>query len=627
MYRRFIETCFRLLLLLLIYEVSRLIFLIANYSFFQPIEWRQVFRSFLFGLRFDYTVIYYLNLPWLVLILLPNIIWQNKWFRIFYKSTFILLNSVLIILNLQDAEYFKFINTRSGYDVFIGLFEGADILVNIPQFINTYWYLAIAAVAIILFMVKTYGLSHVKFRERNIKWYYLAILILLFHGVSFSLARGFQMKPLRIVSAVEYVEPKYAPLLLNTPFTMLNTLNELDEKDMSFFPKEELANYFSPIREIKTGEEFKGKNVVIIIVESFGEEYIGALTGRKGYTPFFDSLLQHSYYSTNGIANSRRSMDAMPSILSSLPTLTEKSMISSKYSVNRVNSLAGFLKGKGYSTMFFHGGRNGTMGFDSFCKTIAIDEYIGMDEYPYPEEHYDGAWGITDEEFLQFTVDKLNKSKKPFFATAFTLSSHHPYYIPEKHKGKFKGGPLQIHASIEYADYALNQFFTTVSQSDWFKNTVFVICADHTSYSEFPEYKNSVGFFKIPIAFYAPGDTSLAGVTDKTIQQIDIFPSVLEYLNYDTTLVAYGKSVFDTTSTSFCVNNLSSNFLYIDDSLSIRFAEGNINAAYYYREDKLLKTNLLGDSSDSFITNTNALKGFIQDYYSRLVENRFYTVD
>src|SRR6185369_8592326 len=116
-------------------------------------------------------------------------------------------------------------------------------------------------------------------------------------------------------------------------------------------------------------------------------------------------------------------------------------------------------------------------------------------------------------------------------AVIFTISSHHPYGIPEKYKGRFRKGTLPIHESIQYADYSLQKFFETAMHTSWFDSTLFVITGDHTALSEKPFYQNHVGMYSVPIIFFQPHD-SLSGIRTTTAQQIDILPSVLDYLGY-----------------------------------------------------------------------------------------------
>lgn len=183
------------------------------------------------------------------------------------------------------------------------------------------------------------------------------------------------------------------------------------------------------------------------------------------------------------------------------------------------------------------------MGFLAFCNRSKFDYYFGMEDFP-DQSFFDGSWGIYDEPFLEFSAEELNKAKQPFFATIFTLSSHPPYNLPKKYNGVFPKGKSKIHELIGYTDYSLKMFFKKIQNEKWFKNTIFIITADHTSSESFvPKYKSYLGRHQIPLIFYS-GDNSLKGVNKKITQHIDIMPTILDYISCNKPFYSFGKSVF-----------------------------------------------------------------------------------
>jgi phosphoglycerol transferase MdoB-like AlkP superfamily enzyme len=161
------------------------------------------------------------------------------------------------------------------------------------------------------------------------------------------------------------------------------------------------------------------------------------------------------------------------------------------------------LKCKGYGSAFFHGGINSSMGFSAFAAQAGFDKYYGKDEYNNDRD-YDGIWGIWDEEFLQFFAEKLNDMPQPFCTAVFTLSSHHPFKLPQRHESRFPEGSDPLTKCISYTDYALRRFFETAQTQSWYANTLFVITADHASHPLHAEYETSVGQMSVPIIYFAP---------------------------------------------------------------------------------------------------------------------------
>ncbi|MCK4701011.1 MAG: LTA synthase family protein, partial [Bacteroidales bacterium] len=343
--------------------------------------------------------------------------------------------------------------------------------------------------------------------------------------------------------------------------------------------------------------------------------------GNEGYTPFLDSLIHHALVFPNAFSNGKRSIEAMPSIMASLPTLMTSSYISSGYATNSINSLASLLKDKGYHTSFFHGGSNGTMGFDNFAHSAGIDEYYGMNEYGKNED-FDGNWGIFDEEFLQFYATKLNSFEEPFFSSVFTLSSHHPYTIPGKYKEKFRKGPLKILEAIGYSDFSLKRFFETASEMPWFENTLFVITADHTAQAIKPEYITNLGQFRVPIIFFHPADSSLRGKKNLITQQLDIMPSVLDYLDYNEPFISFGNSILRPREDHFALTFQNGIYQYIANGYILIYNqnEGPISL-YHFETDPLLENNLLRTSQSTRIEMVKKLQSIIQVYNHRMIRN------
>jgi phosphoglycerol transferase MdoB-like AlkP superfamily enzyme len=259
------------------------------------------------------------------------------------------------------------------------------------------------------------------------------------------------------------------------------------------------------------------------------------------------------------------------------------------------------------------------MGFDSFARMVGFDDYFGLDQYPEKAD-FDGMWGVWDEPFFHFFAEKLNSFKQPFMVSIFSVSSHHPFQVPAKYKGKFKKGPAPICEVVGYTDFALRELFSEISKSPWFANTLFVITADHTNESIHKEYQNDFGSYSIPVIFYKQG-SDLRGVKKKIAQQVDIMPTVLSYLNYDQEYIAFGNNLLDDTVESFGFNTNGSNYhLYMRDHI-MEMVDRKSIGLYNYKNDIFLEKNLLGTEPELQSLMEDKLKAIIQTYNSRLLDN------
>jgi phosphoglycerol transferase MdoB-like AlkP superfamily enzyme len=568
---------------------------------------------------YDLSAIGFINLFFILLHLIPGNFKYKPNYQKRLKIAFFVVNLVFIATNFVDFEYFKFTGRRSSFGLITAKGMENEIGGLIPLFLINYWYLPIGFVLLsvvvwkLLSNPKTVNQIDKLSKKEIIQQYFILLLVLAF---GFLFARGgFQTKPIRIVDAVNYTSIGNTAVVLNTPFSILKTIGSKESLiDPKFYSKKELYQIFNPVvASNPTGAPTK-KNLVVIILESFGDENI-----HLGYTPFLDSLITKSYYFKNGFANGKVSIDAVPSTMSSIPSLMNTPMISSGYSLNEVYGLPKILKKQGYNTSFFHGAFNGSQNFDQYCKVAGFDHYYGKNEYP-KEGSFDGTWGIFDEEFLQFFCDQVNSFQSPFFASIFTISSHIPYTIPEKYKGKFPKGTTEIHESIGYTDYALRQFFEKAKKQDWYKNTLFVFTADHTSSSGKGKYTTNVGKFRIPIFFFDPSKPEFSGVTEKNFQQIDILPSVLDYLNIKDTIVTYGKSY--RSDKDFVVTYVDNVYNYIHQDYYLAFDGTKSIGLFNFKFDPLFKNNLLNKAPEIRANMERFIKAYIQSFNERVNDNQ-----
>jgi len=623
----------RLLIVLILFSFSRILFYFFNLSFFSDISNMEFWRILFYGIRFDISAILILGSPFIIMNIIPLKIRYNKIYQSFGNFFLYFFCSIGLAVNFIDIIYFRFILKRTTGDIFNFLAnEESEILNLIPKFFIDFWYIFVLWLIFVFLLIKTSNIFKVKpnsNNSKNLKHYLtntIIFLILSFFTI-IGIRGGFQLKPISPITAVHYTSIKNTPLILNSAFSIIKTIDKKGVKEEHYFENgEKLNSIYSPIHYAnKIKEDSIKLNVIIIIMESFSTEHIGALNREiengeyLGYTPFLDSLINESLV-YKGFANGKRSIEGVPAIVAGLPTLMNLDYLSSIYSGNKINSLASLLKEKGYSTSFYHGGNNGTMSFDVFAEIAGYENYFGRNEYNNDDD-FDGKWGIFDEEYFQYFANELNKNKQPFFSTIFSLSSHHPYTIPEKYKGKFRKGNLEIHESIMYADYSLQKFFKTASEMPWFDNTLFVITADHTSEHYFDMYQTSIGNYKIPIIFYQ-NNSKLKGIKNEVAQQTDIMPTVLNYINFDEDYVAFGENVLDTSINNFAINYLNGTYQIIRGNYVLYFDGKKSISLFNYKSDKLLKNNLLNEKSKIINEMEILAKAIIQQYNYRLINNK-----
>jgi phosphoglycerol transferase MdoB-like AlkP superfamily enzyme len=621
----------RFALLLGIYSLLRIGFYLFNINSFPNIDASQLLIILLGGIKFDISALLYLNSLYIVLQSLPLPFRYQNLYQKICKWLFIVTNSLGIVANLIDFAYYRFTLKRTTGTVFEQFAHEQNKLKLFIDFLTGYWYLLILFILLVFLLNRAYDAIVIKRPNKRLGWSYYLVQTFIFLIVAALTVIGMRggwrhsTRPITLSNAGEFVQsPDQMSIVLNTPFSIMRTLKAVNLKPIHYFDEKTVNRLYSPIHQPADTVPFKNLNVVFLIIESLGKEHVGALNrdlaqgSYKGYTPFIDSLVENSFTFTHTYANGRKSIDALPSIISGIPSIREPFVLST-YSSNKTISIAKLLSEKGYETAFFHGAPNGSMGFSSYTKLAGIQHYFGKTEYNNDAD-FDGMWGIWDEPFMQFMARTINTFHQPFFSAFFSLSSHHPFKVPEKYKGKFPKGPLEVQEPMGYTDMALRKFFETASKMPWYNNTLFVLCADHATVSFFPEYQTIPGAFSIPILFYYPGG-NLKGKTDKSVQQIDIMPTVLNYLHYDKPYFAFGFDAFSKDTNNFVINNNDGTFsLYQGDNLLLNDGQNN-TALYNLKADRLTKHNLLNQDTLSQNKMDSLLKAFIQQYNNRMIQD------
>ena len=612
----------RMGIVMLFMSLSRLVFYVRNSDSFSDV----LFSDFFVSVWFDLITVCIFFIPFYTFYLFPLPVGGYKFSKRFFKVLFHILNSLIIFLNLLDVEYFQFTSKRSTFDIFsfVGGETGMGQL--IISFIKDFWILIIIFILFVFLSEKLYRKTErisEKWSEGTRQFYkvrtisfclFLPLLLLIGRG-------GFRVRPIGSIEVSSYTKVENAALVLNTPFTMIKSYGKEVLEMKHYFSEEEEAKLFNPIQVSQPQHILPdGTNVMLIILESFGDEFVGAYNQSTSYTPFLDSLINCSLSFEYGIANGKKSIEAVPAIVSSIPSLMNNPYINSPYGNNKIQSLASILGEKGYSSAFFHGATNGSMRFDGFTAQAGYQKYFGRKEYNN-EKHADATWGILDEYFNPWTAKQMTSLKEPFFSTLFTLSSHHPYFVPDHMKKNVKNGPYPICASISYADYSLRKFFEEAKKQPWYDNTLFVLCADHTPASNSVIYSQRTNMYKIPIVFYHPKKGLKAKKEKILFQQLDILPTILDLVNVNTKFYSYGQSYYSKSSRE-AITYIEGAYYYFNKNHMFSFSNDKVRNMYDFIVRKEFAVDSLVYYKNESMAVEKRLKSIIQRYNHDLIRNQ-----
>ena len=610
--------------LLFVWMICRIGFYIFNADAFPIDEMWSFLKLLFFGLRFDLAALVYVNSLLALTYIIPFSFRKNLTFQKIQKSIFILTNSIALIFEVGDMGYFRFAFRRAiGSDLnLIG--ETTNMAF---QFFYDFWYLIILyglMVGLLNFIYKKTTLPTPQFK------FHFLIQTLIFPVVIglliLGMRGGIQLRPIMSLTAAQYVDDmRLMPLQTNTTLSLLFSVQQNFIEEKQYLSKEEEAKLFSFSKKPTAKGEFKKENVFIIVLESFGKEHIGFFNNyEKSPTPFIDSLMLESWYFENAYAAGTRSTQGIAAISASVPALMDNALTFSPYQGNRLDGIAAHLGKKGYTSGFFHASNPGSMEFERFSKLTGFQKFYDRTAYPNQAD-YDGNWGIWDVPFFQFTAKEVDQYQQPFTALLFSLTSHHPYHV-EKNFEEKNPEEKPILQAIQYTDFALQQFFETAKKMDWYDNTLFIITADHIGKRTIKKYGTTVGMYQIPLLFYKP-NADLKGKNSRIIQQTDILPTVLDYLNYDDSYFSAGESAFDTLSNKNAYMYSSQIYQILNDSLVLSFNQKETIGVYNYKKDVFLQDDLKDKNDPVNTLLENKLKAAIQAHHRAMINNQLVVPD
>jgi phosphoglycerol transferase MdoB-like AlkP superfamily enzyme len=534
--------------------LTRTILLMKSWPFLGRSAWLFI-RIYAVGFLSDVVTMIYFAAPFaLYLIFIPDKVFRQR----FHKPLIYLFSFAVIYLLVFDsvAEYFFFDEFGVRFN-----FIAIDYLIYTRELVNNmresypllplFSGMAIVSLLVVLSVRKWLDQSvevQSRFRQRlRYGWVFLSLPIvpLLFVDSSFThissntyvnelSANG--IYTLFAAFRNNHIDYKafYPSLDDQTVFKRLRAL--LEENNNSFL-KDDI---FDITREINPSGKERRLNVAVFVIESLSAEYLGAFGNQRGLTPNLDRLAEQSLFFTNLHATGTRTDRGLESITLSVPPTPGRSIVKQPKNENMFSW--GFLmKERGYDTKFIYSGYGFFDNMNYFFGHNGFDP-IDRRDFAKNEIIFENAWGVCDEDLFNKCIKEFDKSfskNTPFFAVVLTTSNHRPFTYPEgrvdipSHSGRS--------GAIKYTDYAIGKFLRDARERPWFRDTVFVIVADHCASSS-GKTTLPVKRYEIPLFIYSPAHIPPQRI-DKLASQIDIAPTVLGLLNFRYGGRFFGKDI------------------------------------------------------------------------------------
>ncbi len=301
-------------------------------------------------------------------------------------------------------------------------------------------------------------------------------------------------------------------------------------------------------RDVKAILPERRMNVVLISVESLSADFMSAFGNTKSITPQLDSLAAHSLFFTKTYASGTRTVRGLEALSLSIPPTPGQSIVKRPENEN-LFSLGSVFKSKGYITQFIYGGY---AYFDNMSYFFSHNNYDVIDRSAIKpaDIHYANIWGVADEDLFNMALlrmDENYQTGKPFFSQVMTVSNHRPFTYPEN-RIDIPSSNQSREGGVKYTDFAIGNFIKQAAEKPWFKNTLFVVVADHCASSAGSAYLPVTGYH-IPLLIFAPSLLEPKKI-DKLTAQIDIPPTILGLLNFSYKSKFFGVDVLDSTNIS-----------------------------------------------------------------------------
>ncbi|OQW91288.1 MAG: hypothetical protein BWK79_17245, partial [Beggiatoa sp. IS2] len=507
------------------------------------------------GLLNDLVQLIYLLLPFsLLLLVLPRPLLQKKWGRGLLTIALCLSVYSLLFLNVAEFYFFEEFNARFNLVAVDYLIYPHEVLINIWESYPVALWLTFNLLIILILGYPFWLLTN----SNQILFFKQRVILLVFHIMLAVLASilvatdSFNLSNDRVINEISSNG-------ISSFFKALGT-NQLDyptyyatkDSDVSFQRlTTKLAKgggQFTHLAEQRLDRHFManpqglGKlNVVIIVEESFGAEFVGSYGDQRHLTPEFDRLAQQGMLFNHAWATGTRTVRGLEAITLSFPPIPSESVIKRPGNENMAN-WGQVMQTAGYHTSFIYGGYGY---FDNMNYFYSHNGFATSDRTNIDSPKFANIWGVSDEDLLAHATgyyDRLYAQQQPFFSIVMTTSNHKPFTFPEGIAGiPAHGGGRE--AGIRYADYALGRFFESAQHHEWFKQTLFVVVADHGA-RVYGKAEIPLNSYEIPLLIFAPSHLSPSKI-EREISQLDIAPTVLGLLGLEYEAPFFGQNVLN----------------------------------------------------------------------------------
>lgn len=570
MKKRVLALIFYSLFWLVLFFAARLFFFLSQLKETSGNTFSSVAGAFWHGLQLDISATgYILVIP--MLLLIADVFFNGDRIRIFIKSYSYLIIFICSLIIVSDSLLYKYWGFRMDHTVLFYLRTPKEAIASVTT------VQIIGVVMIISLIFLAFFLLYNKFVDKlfrdfeKIRFRIPAVLFFLFLLASLliPIRGGFGIAPINAGTVyfnknifINHAAVNVIWNVGNSAFNRKPTTNPYSFRDLqeAVAIRDSLtAKSAAPMQVLNN----QRPDIMIVVLESFGNSLIGPLGGDSLTTPNLNRLSREGVLFTNFYASGNRTDKAMPAILNGYPAQPTESIMKEPGKTQSLPGIVRILKDSGYHTSFWYGGEINFANFNSFIINNGFDQVITMDDFD--PEFYNSKWGVHDHIFLKTLSDSMKSVREPFFKVILTLSSHEPFDVPMEPFFPGNDDYTRFRNSVYYADMALGAFIESAKKSEWWNNTLVIIIADHCRRNSEEIQVYSEDIFRIPMLWTGGAVSSKGLEIRKTGSQVDIPLTLLHQLGIEGDF-PFGKDLLSDGSGSFAFYTFNDGFAFFTDS-------------------------------------------------------------
>lgn len=593
----------------------KVIFLLYNIKATSGLDITEIFNIFLHGSKMDFSAAGYLTmLPGILLSLTvfikPDIIKTViKWYTILFLT-------ILTFLGILDTVLYPGWGVRLNAQIlpYLSNPKGMIDCVTTLQLIIILIFWAGLVVMFSWFQSKLFKTQ--KRRKETIRWFALPVMLILSGALMLPIRGGLGTSPLNF-SSVYFSNNLYSNHAAYNYFWSFNYAwmhNKMAENPVNYFDETALSQSLRGIPELSQKESPRfissknGKqiNVILIILESFSNSIIDSLDGNYGVSPHFDKLSTEGILFSNFYATGSRSDKGLSSLLGSFPALLKSTTILQEPDkMKKIKFLPEYFSNENYYTSFYYGGDIKFFNTSLMLIQSGVNKIVSQTDFPNNVAKLQN-WGAPDGYLLDRFYNEIKEMNQPFFTTAYTLSSHEPFDIPNYKKIKDESEKGKFLNSVSYTDSCLGSFISKLKQTEIWNNSLVIITSDHTSLHSNNSSAEVPESYKIPMLWIG-GAVDSSFVCANTGMQTDLYATLFQQLGIKREPNMYSKNIFADKQYAFYLSNDGWGFVSPETAFYQDIHTGNRKT---FTETK----NPVKDSLDNFA------KSFIQYLHKDFIE-------